>query len=68
MVDQGPTAVPDADAAMIAALLRLAVQASSKLAVQEELFKIKHDLLAKPEYSIPFEQRIAQIKSLAGLE
>lgn len=68
MVDQDPAAVPDADAAMLAALLKLAVKASSKLAVQEELVKIEHDLVAKPGYSIPFGQRIAQIKGLAGLE
>lgn len=68
MVNENPTATTDADAAILAALIRLAIQASDKFTVQTELGKIKHDLLAKPEYSIPFGQRITQIKNLAGLE
>lgn len=68
MVNEDPTATADADAAILAALIRLAIQASDKLTVQMELGKIKHDLLAKPEYSIPFGHRITQVKGLAELE
>ena len=68
MINQKPTATADADAAILAALIRLAIQVSDKSAVQMELGKIKHDLLDKPEYSIPFGHRIRQVKDLAGLD
>lgn len=68
MVNQDPKAIPDADAAIIAALLRLAVKNYGKLAVQDELLKIKIDSLGDRNYSDPFGNRISQIKQLAGLE
>lgn len=68
MVNQDQKAIPDADAAVIAALLRLAVKNYGKLAVQEELLEIKIDLLGDRNYWDPFGKRISQIKQLADLE
>jgi hypothetical protein len=68
MVDQDPKAVPDADAEVLAALLRLAVKSSGRQAVQEEIARIPNDPSASPNYSVPFGARITQIKKAAGLE
>lgn len=68
MIGEDPKAVQDADAAIIAALLRLAVKSYGKLAVQDELLKIEIDLLGDRNYSDPFGNRISQVKQLAGLE
>lgn len=68
MVNQDPNAVPDADAAILAALLRLAAKSHGGVVVQGELLKIKTELIGDQKYWVPFGQRISQIKKLAGLE
>jgi hypothetical protein len=68
MVDQDPKAVPDADAEVLAALLRLAVKDYGIDAVQEEFGKMDFRPSAAPNYGVPFGARITQIKKAAGLE
>lgn len=67
MVDQDPKAVPDADAEVLAALLRLAVKDYGIAAVHEELGKMDVRPSAAPNYGTPFGARITQIKKAAGL-
>lgn len=68
MVDQDPKAVPDADAEVLAALLRLAVKDYGIDAVLEEFGKMDVRHSAAPNYGVPFGARISQIKKKAGLE
>ncbi len=68
MFDDDPKAASDADALILAALLRLAVKSEGKLAVQDELGKIRLDLLTDRKYADPFWARIRQIKEAASLE
>lgn len=68
MFDDNSKAVIDADAQVLATLLRLAVKSEGKLVVQEELSKIRHDLAGDPNYWVPFGKRIAQITGAAGLD
>lgn len=68
MTHEDPKAAQDADAEILAALLRLACHQHGKLAVQLELGKMKHDLQADQSYSVPFSRRLRNIKKLANLE
>ncbi len=68
MTHEDPKAAQDADAEILAALLRLACHQHGKLAVQLELGKMKHDLQADQSYSVPFSRRLRHIKKLANLE
>lgn len=65
---EDPKGAQDADAEILAALLRLACHQHGKLAVQMELGKIKHNPQTEQSYSIPFSRRMRHIKKLADLE
>lgn len=69
MKEESLKAVQDADAEVLAVLIRLAMNHHSKLAIQEEFSKAHQSvsITTHQDYSIPFGKRLTEIQRRAGL-